>query len=512
VKEIIWINGKIVKTKDAKVSIFDHGFLYGDGLFETMRAYSGKVFALDRHMVRLFSAAKKLEIRMPYRKTFLKNTINRLAKSLHSRSAYVRIAVTRGEGKIGLNPKLCKRPNVILYVGSFMGYPQSYYKKGARLITSSIRGDSGQALSGIKSNNYLKNILAFTEAKHRGKDDAIILNTEGFVTEATTSNIFIIKKASLITPKLDEGVLPGITRDAVISLAPILGLKVSERRLSLSKMKNADEAFLTNSITGIRGVVEIDGKKVSKGRVGRITKLLYYLYQELVMKALFCKTLFFLLFFAICIKNILACPIEGPNMPNKGRWKTGLQTNVMFDKEMKNPQGEVKSSQYFLTASFGFTDWLCFDGKAGIGGITFDIKDSQKIQYPVNLAGGYGGRIKLYEDNKNDIKCILGLHHISVHPHSTKINDVKHEAVMDEWQVSLLAAKKIFKLTPYIAGKFSKIFLIRKVDGARKRIKPEDDWGLVVGSDLDISESARLNVEGRFFDETSFSAGFNYAF
>lgn len=224
------------------------------------------------------------------------------------------------------------------------------------------------------------------------------------------------------------------------------------------------------------------------------------------------ETVFTLLFLTICAGSVSACPLEGANMPNDKFWKTGIQVNHMFDADMKEPKGEISSGQYFFTGSFGITEWLCFDGKLGIGDITFDMENSQKIEYPANFAGGYGGRILLYDDKKNDMNYILGLHHISVHPDSTKINNVKHEAIMDEWQASLLVSKKVWHFRPYISGKFSQIYLIRKVDGVRKRIKPEDGWGLIVGIDMNINENARFSLEGRFFDEEALNVGFDYTF
>lgn len=207
-----------------------------------------------------------------------------------------------------------------------------------------------------------------------------------------------------------------------------------------------------------------------------------------------------------------AVPIEGGNMPRVAFWKTGLQANTIFRVDMENPRGRISSTQYFLTGSLGITERICFDGKVGIGDITFDIKDSQKIEYPANFAGGYGGRVVIYDDKEGGLNCIMGFHHISVHPEYTKINNVKHEAIMDEWQASLMISKKILKLRPYAAGKFSKIYLIRKVDDARKRIKPEDSWGLILGADFDLNGNARLNIESRFFDEDSLTIGFNYTF
>lgn len=222
--------------------------------------------------------------------------------------------------------------------------------------------------------------------------------------------------------------------------------------------------------------------------------------------------LFMLSYFAACTGGAFACPIEGPNMPNSNSWKTGIQANAMFDKEMKNINGELDSKQLFLTLSYGFAEWLCFDGKLGVGDVTFEITDSEKIDYPAGFAGGYGGRILLHEDRKNGINCILGLHHISVHPGDTNINGIKHDGILDEWQASILVSKKVHNLRPYLAGKFSKIYLIRRVNDERERVTPEDDWGFVFGVDLDINENARFNLEGRLFDENSLTIGFNYTF
>jgi hypothetical protein len=199
-------------------------------------------------------------------------------------------------------------------------------------------------------------------------------------------------------------------------------------------------------------------------------------------------------------------------MPNAKFWKTGLESNTIFKVDMKRPKGKVSSSQYFLTGSLGITEKICFDGKAGIGDIVFDERDSEKITHSPGFAGAYGGRVVLYDDEKRDLRFIMGLHHISVHPEDTKIGNKKYEVILDEWQCSLLVSKRIMKLKPYIAPKFSQIYLIRKVNSERKRIKPEDSWGLVVGADLDINENARFHVEGRFFDEDSFTFGLNYTF
>jgi len=281
-QEIIWINGKIVKRKDAKVSVFDHGFLYGDGLFETMRAYEGRVYRLREHLDRLCSAAKVLNIKVPYGKKFLKAGISRLANKLKADNAYVRIAVTRGEGGVGLNPALCKKRNVIILLYRFKPYPAG----GINAIISSVRREALSLLANIKSNNYLPNVLALTEARKRSADDAIMLNTRGYVAECTTSNIFMIKGNKLITPEIGEGLLPGITRKVIIGLAPRLGLEALEKRIGIPELERADEVFLTNSIAEVRGVASINGKRISQGKTGPVTGLLHKLYQGSVRKEL----------------------------------------------------------------------------------------------------------------------------------------------------------------------------------------------------------------------------------
>ena len=281
-REIIWINGKIVKRKDAKVSIFDHGFLYGDGLFETMRAYEGRVYRITEHLDRLCSAAKALSMKVPYGKKFLKAKISRLADKLKADNAYVRVAVTRGEGKVGLNPALCKKQNIIVLLYRFKPYPAS----GINAIISSVRREAMSLLANIKSNNYLPNVLALTEARKRGADDAIMLNREGYVAECAASNIFMIKGNKLITPKIGEGLLPGITRKVIIGFAPKLGLKALEKRIGVPELERADEVFLTNSIAEVRGVASINGKRISKGKAGPVTGLLHKLYQRSVRKEL----------------------------------------------------------------------------------------------------------------------------------------------------------------------------------------------------------------------------------
>jgi len=281
-KNLIWINGKVLEKKNAKISVFDRSFLYGDGLFETMRAYNTRIFRLESHLERLFRGARILKIKIPYKKNLLYNKLTTLTRNLKVRSTYVRIAVTKGAGKMGLGSSLECKPNVIIWVNSFKDHPASYYKKGAKVIISSIRKNSFSPVSSIKSSNYLDNILALSEASKRGKDDAIMLNTEGFISEATTSNVFIIKGNKLITPCRGEGLLPGITRETLIEIAPQAGLRVFEKRLRPRDLMAGDEAFLTNSVVELRGVVGINNVRISDGTVGPRTQELHCIYREFV--------------------------------------------------------------------------------------------------------------------------------------------------------------------------------------------------------------------------------------
>jgi len=285
-REIICINGRVVRKREARISVYDRALLYGDGLFETMRAYGGKVFRPDQHLRRFFNGADTLKIRIPYNKTYLKNRISRLAARIDSENTYVRLAATRGEGRIGLDPGLCKRSNVILWLNAFSGYPDSYYDNGAALAISSVRCNNHSPLARIKTSNYLNNILAFMEAREQGRDDAVILNTDGFVAEATTGNIFMVKDDAVITPGVREGLLPGITRRAILELAPRLGFKPVERRIGLLELKNANEIFTTNSIAEVRGVVRLGAKKMSRGKIGPVTRLLHARYKQLIKKEL----------------------------------------------------------------------------------------------------------------------------------------------------------------------------------------------------------------------------------
>jgi branched-chain amino acid aminotransferase len=279
----VWINGRLLDSKKAKVSIFDRGFMYGDGAFETMRAYAGVVFELDAHMSRLFSSLKALKIKLPYSKKYLKDAIYKSLRVNRLSGAYIKLIVTRGEGRFGIGYKDKFSSNVVIAAKNFDGYPEWMFDQGLSANIIGIQNEKS-AISNMKTLNYLPYILARFDAKDMGFDEAILTNTKGRITEAATSNMFLVKGNNIITPSIESGVLPGITRAVVIRLARKLGFKVSERAVSRRKLLKADEVFLTNSLAEILPVTKIDLKRIGKGEVGDTTKLLRISYQKQVIR------------------------------------------------------------------------------------------------------------------------------------------------------------------------------------------------------------------------------------
>ena len=280
----VWMNGRSVPMKDARVSVSDRAFLYGDGVFETMRSYAGEVFMLGAHLDRLFDSLKAVKIRPPFSKKYLASQVERCLKINRLQSAYIRLTVTRGEGKFGIGICPLLKPNVIIVTKGLDGYPPDLYKRGISVGISKVtRQNEYSPLSGVKSLNYLNYLSARIDAKARGYDEAVILNTKGCVAECPTSNIFLVKKGRLITPSVKSGVLPGITRDVVIGIAKSLRIKVEERAVRPGELITSDEVFLTNSIAEILPVTKIGSRKVGGGLPGEITKLLGISYQKKVI-------------------------------------------------------------------------------------------------------------------------------------------------------------------------------------------------------------------------------------
>lgn len=278
----IYIDGKFFSERDAKVSVFDHGLLYGDGVFEGIRAYSGRVFKLREHIDRLFCSAKAILLNLPLSHAAMMKAVVDTCAANRIRDGYVRLVVTRGPGTLGLNPNRCKKPCVIVIADKIQLYPEAYYTKGMEIVTVPTTRNLHSALNpAIKSLNYLNNILAKIEANQAGCEEAVMLNSEGFVAECTGDNLFIVKGGELLTPPLSAGALYGITRATVIELARAAGHLVSEPNLTRYDLFNADECFLTGTGAEMIPVVKIDGRVIGTGRPGRVTKKLVQSYHAL---------------------------------------------------------------------------------------------------------------------------------------------------------------------------------------------------------------------------------------
>jgi branched-chain amino acid aminotransferase len=269
---LIHVNGKLVRQEEATVSVFDHGFLYGDGVFEGIRVYDGNVFRLREHIDRLYASAKTIALEIPLDpEEMIGATLDTVAAN-NVRDAYVRLVVSRGAGQLGIDPDKCARPTVVVIVGSISLYPKEYYEKGVSLVTASVRRTPLDSLDPrVKSLNYLNNILAKIEAKRAGAPEALMLNHHGRVAECTADNIFIVTGSGVSTPDLMEGALAGITRQAVLDLAMEAGLEARTGQLALHDLYNADESFLTGTGAEIVPVVSIDGRKIGTGRPGKVT-------------------------------------------------------------------------------------------------------------------------------------------------------------------------------------------------------------------------------------------------
>jgi branched-chain amino acid aminotransferase len=271
----IYIDGKFYSERDAKVSVFDHGLLYGDGIFEGIRAYNGRVFKLKEHIDRLFWSAKAILLKIPISHAQMMAAVVETCRRNRVRDGYVRLVVTRGVGTLGLNPNRCKNPSVIIIAGKIQLYPPELYERGMEIVTVPTTRNLHSALNpAIKSLNYLNNILAKIEANNAGCEEAIMLNAEGFVAECTGDNLFILSKGQLLTPPLSAGALYGITRQVVIGLAIESGLKVGEPNLTRYDLFNADECFLTGTGAELVPVVKIDGRIIGSGKPGPVTKKL----------------------------------------------------------------------------------------------------------------------------------------------------------------------------------------------------------------------------------------------
>jgi branched-chain amino acid aminotransferase len=278
----IFIDGKYCNEKDAKVSVFDHGLLYGDGIFEGIRAYNGRVFRLREHIDRLFCSAKAILLTIPMTHAEVMAAVIECCRRNRIRDGYIRLLVTRGIGTLGLNPNRCKNPSVIVIADKIQLYPPELYQRGMDIITvPTVRNLHSAVNPAIKSLNYLNNILAKIEANNAGCEEAVMLNAEGYVAECTGDNLFIVKAGRLLTPPLSAGALYGITRQVVIELAQQSGIEVSEPNLTRYDLFNADECFVTGTGAEIVPVVRIDGRVIGTGKPGPLTRKLVSDYHAL---------------------------------------------------------------------------------------------------------------------------------------------------------------------------------------------------------------------------------------
>jgi len=278
----IYLNGRFVDRQHATLSIFDHGVLYGDGVFEGIRSYNGLIFKLKEHVDRLFESAHTIMLKIPLSKPALIDVVKRTVRINKLTNAYIRLVVTRGEGDLGLDPRKCNTPSVFVIADKIELYPKTLYERGLSLITVATQRNVPEALNPqIKSLNYLNNILAKIEAVNAGYEEAIMLSHSGYVTEATGENLFIVTGRRLLTPPPYIGVLRGITRAAVMELAQRQKLQVAEELLTRHDLFNADECFLTGTAAEIVPVVTIDGRTIGSGKPGSVTKSLQAAFRQL---------------------------------------------------------------------------------------------------------------------------------------------------------------------------------------------------------------------------------------
>jgi branched-chain amino acid aminotransferase len=279
----IYISGKLYAKSDARISVFDHGLLYGDGVFEGIRSYSGKVFRLQKHVDRLYSSASAIFLQIPMSREEMARAIEDTLAANQLVDAYIRVIVTRGAGSLGLDPRKTADPQVIIITDQISLYPEELYEHGLKIITAGTTRNHTNAVNPrIKSLNYLNNILAKIEATNCGCLEALMLNYKGEVAECTGDNIFIVTRGVVHTPSIDSGILEGITRDAVIELARSAGLTVVERTMDRYDVYTADECFLTGTAAELIAVVECDGRVLGSGRPGPITRDLRQRFGSLV--------------------------------------------------------------------------------------------------------------------------------------------------------------------------------------------------------------------------------------
>ncbi|UUO08929.1 branched-chain-amino-acid transaminase [Blastopirellula sp. J2-11] len=278
----IYINGKFFSKEEAVVSVFDHGLLYGDGVFEGMRVYEGKVFRMAQHLKRLYDSAKAIMLQIPIPIEGMRSAVLEAVEKNGLDNCYIRLVITRGAGTLGLGPERTSNPQVIIIVDKIALYPEEHYRNGLEIVTAStIRNHPGALSPQIKSLNYLNNIMAKVEASKAGCLEALMLNHKGEVSECTADNIFIVRNGVLMTPPTDAGILEGVTREAVLELAKEAGVPTEEKTLTRHDVYIADECFMTGTAAEVIAVVRIDGRPIGDARPGPITLKLQELFHKL---------------------------------------------------------------------------------------------------------------------------------------------------------------------------------------------------------------------------------------
>jgi len=290
VAEIIYLNGRLIPRSIAKLSPFDHGFLYGYGLFETMRAYNGHIFRLDSHLTRLRYSAKSIGLTHSILTTdegeqSLKDACMETLEANKLKDARLRLTISAGEGDMTPNPDTCSSPTVLITTHNLIPSPPEKYESGFKAALSSLRRNSQSPLSRLKSTCYMENILARTVVRAAGYDEAILLNERGYLAEGSTSNIFLVTNGELVTPSFESGILPGITREAVLEIARAANIKPLERQVELKELIEAEEAFVTNSILELMPLTWFNDKPIGSGKPGQLTKELLAAYRKLVDEA-----------------------------------------------------------------------------------------------------------------------------------------------------------------------------------------------------------------------------------
>jgi branched-chain amino acid aminotransferase len=279
----IYVDGEWLPREAAKVSVFDHGLLYGDGVFEGIRIYNRRIFRLDAHLERLYTSAQALALTIPMTREQMAGAVRETVRRNRQEDGYIRLVVTRGAGDLGIDPRTCPQPSVIIIVTDIRVYPRDLYAAGVKVVTSATRQVSHEAVDPrVKSLNYLKNILAKIDAQRAGAQEAIMLNSAGFIAECTADNLFVVRRGGLLTPSPQDGALEGVTRGAVLELAAEANIEAGEAHLTRYDVYTADECFLTGTGAEVMPVVELDGRPIADGKPGPLTRRLTEAFHALV--------------------------------------------------------------------------------------------------------------------------------------------------------------------------------------------------------------------------------------